>query len=230
MLAASFLYVAREQVGGITMMRKCFWPVFLVSVCLALSGAYVTQAQEVENLVQNAGFEDGVVAPWTMWVEDSAAVATMTIDNEEKLTGDHSLLIDVSKEGSGQRVELHQNPFVLENNQELTYALWAKTEGGSRPARMIVNHRADPWTSYAFKEITVTEEWTEFWAPVVMTADDDMVGIYVELRDTVGKVWFDNFRLYEGEYIEEDLEGMQAATVEPRGKLVSTWAAAKSAH
>lgn len=61
-----------------------------------------------------------------------------------------------------------------------------------------------------------------------MTADDNNVGIYVELRDTEGLVWFDHFRLYEGEYVEEELEGILKIAVEPRSKLLSTWAGIKS--
>ena len=52
----------------------------------------------------------------------------------------------------------------------------------------------------------------------------------MELRDTVGIVWFDNFRLYEGKYFEEDLEGVGKIAVEPHSKLTSTWAAVKAAR
>jgi hypothetical protein len=212
------------------MIRRCFRLLFLVSACFILAGVHNVLAEEdVENLIQNADFEDFGVEPWTMWIEDNAVVATMEIDKNEGLMGSQSLLIDISTKGSGQRVELHQRHFQLEKGQQLTYAFWAKTEeDGVVPAKMIANHRADPWTSYGSKAITITDEWTEFWTPVVMTADDDIVGIYVELRDTPSLVWFDHFRLYEGEYIEEDLEGMPERAVQPHSKLASTWAAVKA--
>ena len=210
------------------MIRKCFVALFFVFACFVVAGAYAEE--EVENLVQNADFEDFSIAPWTMWVEDAGnAMAAMILDDkEEPLSGDQSLLIDISKKGSGMRVELHQRHFNLKNGQKLTYAFWAKVEKDDvREARMIVNHRADPWTSYGSKNITITDEWTEFWTPVVMTADDDIVGIYVELRDTVGLTWFDRFRLYEEDYFEEELEGIERP-VEPHSKLASTWASVKS--
>ena len=214
------------------MIRRCCWLLFFVSACFILAGAYnILAEEEVENMLKNPGFEDEITVPWTMWVEDPGAVATMMIEKKDSLAGKRSLFIDISKKGSGQRVELHQNPIRLEKGQQLTYAFWAKTEEGEvRPARMIVNHRADPWTSYAFKDITITDEWTEFWAPVNVTADDEIGGVYVELRDTVGIVWFDNFRLYEGEYFEEDLEGVKKIAVEPHSKLASTWAGVKAAR
>ncbi len=211
------------------MIGKHIWLLFFVLLCFAVSGICVAEDDEFENLVQNADFENFNQAPWTMWVEDGNARAMIIIDDEESLTGDQSLLIDIDQKGGGQRVELHQDPFNLKNGQQLTYAFWAKLEEGEvRPAKMIANHRAAPWTSYASKAITITEEWTEFWAPVNMTADDNNVGIYVELRDTVGLVWFDHFRLYEGEYVEEELEGVGKIAVEPRSKLISTWAGIKS--
>lgn len=213
------------------MIRKCFWLLLFVSAFLTLifAGAYAAEDDEMENLVQNPGFEDEIVTPWTMWVEDGAAVADMSVVKDEVLAGKRSLLVDISQKGGGQRVELHQRHFTLWKEQELTFAFWAKTEKGEvRPARMIVNHRQDPWTSYGSKAITITDEWTEFWTPVVMPADDEIVGIYVELRDTVGLVWFDNFRLYEGDYVPVDPEGKPVKAVEPHSKLTSTWAAIKA--
>lgn len=132
------------------MIRKHLWLLFFVSLCFAISGICVAQDDEFENLVQNADFEDFNQVPWTMWVEDGNARAVMIIDDEESLTGDQSLLIDIDQKGGGQRVELHQDPFVLKKGQQLTYAFWAKLEEAEvRPAKMIVNHRAAPWTSYA---------------------------------------------------------------------------------
>ena len=83
--------------------------------------------------------------------------------------------------------------------------MWAKAED-VRTAKLIVNHRQAPWTTYGFKEITIQKDWQEFWTPVDITADDNIVGIYVELRDSIkGNVWFDAIRFYEGDY-EPDAE------------------------
>jgi len=62
-----------------------------------------------------------------------------------------------------------------------------------------------------------------------MPADDNIAGVYVELKDTVGRTWFDHFRLYEGDYIEEDMGGLgKGKAVRPLDKLVSTWSAIKN--
>lgn len=213
------------------MIRGSLWLLLFVSICLPLTTIYSASAKEIENLVINPDFEDFGTNPWSMWVEDPAALAQMTIDKKEKLTGEQCLVIDITKKGGGMRVELHQNPFVLKQGQKMTYAFWAKVDKDDiRPAVMIVNHRADPWTTYGSKVITITEEWTEFTTSAAITANDNIVGIYVELRDTVGKTWFDHFRFYEGDYVEEELGKEEKQAVDPKNKIASTWATIKAEY
>jgi hypothetical protein len=48
-----------------------------------------------------------------------------------------------------------QNPIVLGKCQYLTYAFWVKTEPDTLvEARMVMNHRQEPWTSYGSENIT----------------------------------------------------------------------------
>ena len=197
-------------------------------ICFALSGYQFALSQT--NMVQNPGFEDPTNDPWTMWVEGSGdgAAAEMIVDNSESVVGNQSLLINITAEGGDKRVELHQQPFNAQNGQSFTYSLWAKTEAGkTRDAKMVANERATPWTTYGSQEIQITDQWAEFWVAVNMTADSTNLGIYVELKDTPApaRVWFDNFRLYEGDYVPEDLG---PTSVEPYMKSTSTWAAIKS--
>ena len=202
--------------------------VTLLALAVVLSAS---AADKPENLVQNNDFEDRGVQPWTMWIEDAAAgvAANMVPDNDEAVKGRQSLLIDIKNGGkANKRIELHQRHFILEKGMELTYAMWAKAED-VREAKMIVNHRQAPWTSYGAKNITIQQEWQEFWTPVNMTADDNLVGIYVELRDSIeGKVWFDNFRFYEGDYEPDEELGQENLSVEAKGKLTTAWGRLKA--
>lgn len=200
-----------------------------LSLCFVLAVSQMALGQA--NLLQNPGFEDPTNAPWTMWVEGQAdgAAAEMIIDDSESIVGDQSMLINITAEGGDKRVELHQRPFVANNGDVLTYAVWAKTESGkTRVASLRSNERADPWTTYGSKEIEITDQWTEFWTPVEMTADSVNLGIYVELKDTPApaRIWFDNFRFYVGDYVPEDIG---PAAVAPNGKSTTTWATIKSA-
>jgi len=213
------------------MFRKYVWFSLSVSLCLIISGISFAQDEDFPNLVQNFDFEDPTVNPWTMWVEGGVAV-TLGVDDEVFFTGEQSALIDITMKGSGLRVELHQRPFNLKMNTKMTYAVWAKTdEGESRDASLRCNHREDPWTTYGSKDITINDEWAEYYTEFTITTDDDNVGIYVELKDTPeGRAWFDRFRFYEGDYEPEELEEAPKIAVEPHSKMASTWAKIKSAH
>ena len=211
--------------------HPCF--LLFVSVYLALVGSHAARAEEeVENWVVNGDFEGRTTEPWWLWIEDWENVeAAMTIVDWESFTGSQSLLVEITKRGGGQCVELHQGghgtpAFHLKKGQKLTYAFWAKTEQGKTCAAvMVVNHRDVPWTRYGVRSITITDEWTDYWVPVDAFVDDDLVGIYVELKDNREiSIWFDYFRLYEGDYILE----FPRIAVEPRTKLASTWAAFRS--
>ncbi|MAF10773.1 hypothetical protein CMK11_09995 [Candidatus Poribacteria bacterium] len=185
-------------------------------------------AQDGDNLVQNFDFEDGD-APWSVWVEDGGAGVDRGSDNGEAFSGKNSYMIDIFNAGGGQRVELHQNPFLLEAGQQMTFALWLKSDK-VRPARMIVNHRAAPWTSYGAGDIMIMDgDWEEHWIPVDVTANDDIVGIYLELRDTKGVVWVDRVRFYEGEYVPEEGFGEPQA-VDAHAKLAVSWASLRAAR
>jgi len=210
-------------------MLKCYICLFFLLICSTLI-ALIANAQDVpENILQNPDFEKPTNAPWTMWVEDPNAQAVMSIDNKERIEGKQSLLIDIKKKGGGKRVELHQNPLILKKGQKLTFAFWAKVPKDEiRDAKMIVNHRADPWTSYMFKNITIKWEWTEFFNTFTMSADDNIAGVYIELIDNPGQIWFDHFRLYEGNYIEENLGEKGSKSVDVKNKLASTWAKIKT--
>jgi hypothetical protein len=217
------------------MFRKCFLSLLFVYICLVLSVCPAqAQDEEFENLLQNPDFENAGDAPWTIWVEGAGAgaAAVKSVDKGESYTGKQSLLLEIIGKGNGQRVELHQNPIVVDKGQQLTYAFWAKTEKDTVvEGRMIMNHRADPWTSYGSANIKITDEWQEFWTSANITVDDPIAGIYIELRDTAKvPIWFDHFRLYEGEYFEEEEEGEPKIAVESNGKLIAKWADIKSAR
>jgi hypothetical protein len=200
------------------------WRVFRLGAVLVVSALWGRlAAQEAQNLITNADFEEGT-ANWTHWVEDPAnAGVQVSLDKKERVSGKQSLLVDIFNAGVGQRVELHQRHFALKNGAKLTFALWAMASP-PRPAKLIVNHRAAPWTSYGSANISIKEEWAEYWAPVEMNVNDDLVGVYVELRDVKGKTWVDRVRFYEGKYFAEKGLGEEPKAVRPAGSAATLWA------
>ena len=132
-----------------------------IAVLFGAAALYGAQANEPENLVQNFDFEDDG-APWNVWVEDADnAGVEHDIDDRTSFTGKASYLIDVFNAGVGKRVEWHQNPFSVEAGTTMTFALWLNSDK-VRPATLLVNHRADPWTTYGRKGINITpDQWQE---------------------------------------------------------------------
>ncbi len=187
---------------------------------------YASHAAEPENLIQNFDFEDGGT-PWNVWVEDAGnAGVEHEVDDAVAFTGKASYRIDVFNAGNGQRVEWHQNPFVIDAGTTMTFALWLNSDK-VRPATLRVNHRADPWTTYGFADIMIMpDEWQEHHAEAEIDVDDNIVGVYIELRDTKGMVWIDRVRFYEGEYAVEEGVGEPQA-VDARGKAATAWGVVK---
>jgi len=217
---------------GKIMTQRLFCITFAMALLMSILAVVPNGiAKKGDNLVLNHDFEDLGVQPWTMWVEDAGAgvAANLLIDKKEHVKGKQSLLIEIKKGGpNNKRVELHQNPFFLEKGQKLTYAMWVKAED-VRPAKMIANHRAAPWTAYGSKDITIQQEWTEFWTTVTMPIADNLVGIYVELKDSIkGNIWFDDFRMYEGDYEPDPELGQKPKAVDPQNKLNITWGKLKT--
>jgi len=210
--------IARKEGNMNVKSRLCLWVAW--ALCMGAS------AQEVKNLVNNPGFEEGVTG-WSVWVEDANAGAQRDVDKNEKVEGRQSLVLDIFRAGGGMRVELHQNPFSLKAGQKLTFALWAMSQPAVRNAKLICNHREAPWTVYGFKDILIETTWKEYWTPVTLPVDDAKVGIYVELRDTKGKVWFDAVRFYEGDYVPDKSLGGGTRPVHPFGNAVTRWAELK---
>ncbi|GIX07408.1 MAG: hypothetical protein KatS3mg115_1811 [Candidatus Poribacteria bacterium] len=198
---------------------QLFW--LLILTLLGIGKLDLFAQEEAQNLVRNASFEEGKVG-WSVWVEGAAGVQ-WDVDPWEQVHGKQSLLIDIFGAGNGQRVELHQNPFNLQQGQRMTFALWLKADN-VRQARMIVNHRQAPWTVYGSTDILIDVEWKEFWVAANINQNDDIVGIYLELRDTPkGQVWVDYVRFYEGEFEPSEFAEEELA-VAPQGKLAVRWA------
>jgi len=161
------------------------------------SAAVQSTSNQKENLVENYDFEGWGAHPWYVWVEDSNTMVRASIDQNESVTGNQSLVIEVITSGARNRIELHQQHFSFTKGQKLTFSVWAKSEN-VRTAKLIVNHRQPPWEDYGGKWVTITKDWQEFFASVEITENDDIVGIYIELKDDInGKVWFDAVRFYE---------------------------------
>ena len=84
---------------------------------------------------------------------------------------------------------------------------------------------SDWWATF-----NINDEWQEYSRTWVQSLDGSAT-IHMGLGQVKGDVWLDHFRLYEGDYVEEDLEKFVIdQAVEFRDKLAVTWGGIRAAN
>jgi hypothetical protein len=181
-------------------------------------------SKEVENLIRNGDFEEGLIE-WDLR-QSEGAVATMKEEKGESVKGRSCVYIDIDNVArtDAWHLSLYQEGHLLEEGQLYTLSFWAKAEE-PRPVALYVEQAADPWDEYGRVGVEVNEEWREYWT--TFTASMDVpVWPRIALGESDVSIWVDNVRFYEGQYVEEeDLKREEA--VDPAGKLLITWAGIK---
>jgi hypothetical protein len=188
------------------------------------------QAQdEVENLVGNGGFEDGILDPWRMvFKPDANGDAVMTIDKKESFTGKDSLRVEVKSAGNHERaVHIIQQPLLgtVKKGRKYTYSAWMKAES-ARPAVLnTMKSGGGEISSPNRKNVMLGQEWREYWFTLSATADGDIRTEFVlGLSDVT--LWIDHVRFYEGDYVDEGL-GKPEAIAKNDNMLVTCWSKLK---
>ena len=180
----------------------------LTVLSLAVCFDSFAYAQNVVNLVNNWDFEDGVVNPWRLiFRAGSGGVGAFLIDEDEFLTGQASLKIEISEGGTHKRA-LHviQQPLMeaVENGRDYTYSAWIKAEEERTLFMILIRSGGGAVVTPNNQEITVGPEWGEYWFTVTATASEQIrVEFEIGLSDV--DIWIDHVRFYEGDYVEEAL-------------------------
>lgn len=80
----------------------------------------------------------------------------------------------------------------------------------------------DTWVG-PIQNFTLTDEWTEYhFSPTMTMSSPPAVVIHIQFNNMKGDIWLDHFRVYQGEYVEDELsEGEQA--VKAVDKLATVW-------
>jgi len=182
-------------------------------------------AGEVENLIRNGDFEDGIIE-WNLRTSEGAT-ATMKEEKGESIKGRSCVFIDIDAVPGKTywHLSLYQEGHMLEKDQTYTFSFWAKAED-FRPVVCYMEQTVDPWDEYGRKEVEVNEEWQEYWTTFTASLSE-AVWPRIALGQSDISIWVDNVRFYEGEYVEEEGLGREEA-VEKAGKLIMTWAEMKS--
>jgi len=195
----------------------------IVLVGILLAGMLVSGAtaidDEIENLLTNPDFESGT-SGWTIGAEGQ-----LSIDNkEESPTGHLVLMVTINAVGADDWVpEVHSPSFDVDSGEQYTVDFWAKTEPEVTRTIGVKFEQLDTWVGPA-TTITLTDEWQLFTYSPTMTMDSPpQVVIHIQFNKQLEDVWFSHFRVYEGEYVEEDIEGQRRIAVTPMDRMATAW-------
>jgi hypothetical protein len=198
--------------------------IFVLSLTFLIGGMLGSYA--IDNLVTNPDFEEGTNG-WTLNTGGNSAGLLKT--EKGGVVGD-CLFAQIDAVGpNAWNPEIHSPSFSVKAGKIYTCAFWAKTEQGKTRPLYVKFEQLDTWQGPG-KTITITDEWTEYYLSPNMTVQSPpLVVIHIDFRMQKEDVWFDHFRVYQGEYEKEDIQlGGEGMAVRANGKLVTLWADIKS--
>ncbi len=175
-----------------------------------------------ENMIQNAGFEDGVLEPWSIYPGGTAH----EIDKDAH-TGGHALKIDIAAPGANfwdAGLQYKPDGTVFEDGIDYTWAFFAKSDP---PVEINIKPElaVDPWTAYGEVRANLTEEYQEFWTEWKVEVAVEPAALTLHIQFDKAALWFDDARWYEGKYEPFNPEPQ---SVDPNGKAAATWASLKT--
>jgi len=178
----------------------------VVALWVGFVGLGLSHAQEVENLLDNGGFEDGVQAPWGTYGSVTTEVVTDLVGAvvaEGPVEGDYCLHLVVPSAGANfWDTGLDHTGHVFEQGKHYTLSAFLKCDEGTLQIHFKPELGADPWTGYGAQEFTMTEEWQEFSITTpVFTEDVSPATITFHIQYDAGDFWVDGVRFYEGDYV-----------------------------
>jgi len=207
--------------------------IWLTAILLiGLIGPVPCQSQEIVNILNNGGFEDGVIEPWGVYGENvTAEVVEELLDaaiKEDPIEGQYCLHITVTEANPNWwEIGLNQSGLMFENGKKYTLSAFLKCKEGTLDINYKPELVGDPWTGFSEETFTMTEEWTEFSVTTpVMTENVSPAEIVFHVGFAAGELWMDSIRFYEGDYVPPELRGNLASNPNPADGSIhtDTWA------
>lgn len=188
-------------------------------------------AQEVVNILDNGGFEDGVVAPWGAYGDVSTEVVQDLVGaavTEDPIEGDSCLHITVNSAGVNfWDVGLQHRGHVFEQGRKYTLSAFLKCGEGTLRINFKPELSQNPWTGYGEQAFTMTEEWAEYSTTTyVFTEDLSPANITFHIGYAAGDFWIDGVKFYEGDYVPTVIKRASASSPNPLDGAIyeDTWA------
>lgn len=195
-------------------------------------GTSMAYADEIENLFDNPGFEEGkgrdlqAIPGWNLYKQSDAA-GFISIDDEEQIEGDQCVMIEVTDVPAGGEWNLrfdHDRRFAVEEDETYTMSFWLKGDPGPitfSPSRAEQN-AAGEWGNMASKQVNPTVDWEEYY--LTFTSTEDRLIMWQLLISNPGHEYYiDHARCYVGEYVEDEFDTKPVRAVSPSGKLTAQW-------
>ncbi len=207
--------------------------VWLTAVLLiGFFGSGPGHSQEIVNILNNGGFEDGVIDPWGVYGDNiTAEVVDEIVDatvREGPIEGEYCLHINVAEANANWwEIGLNHSGLMFENGKKYTLSAFLKCKEGTVDINYKPELVGDPWTGFGEVSFTITEEWAEYSTTTpVMTEDVSPAEIVIHLGFAAAELWIDSVRFYEGDYVAAELRGNLASIPEPDDGAVhsETWA------
>ncbi len=205
------------------------------TVCISivlLTFSVLAYSKEPEVITQNSYFEDGL-ENWG-FILSGGALAEAEIDDSDSVKGSQCVYLDLKMLGGSVgfwEIRFAQSLFdVIEAGTMYTLSVWAKGEDARqiRPHLRVGQPPSGPWDSQHAQTFDITTEWAEYSHSFSAGGEPNGV-VDIALGTTLGNLWMDNIRLYEGTYVEDlDLGRTRKISVESCGKLAATWASIRT--
>ncbi|MBN2316523.1 MAG: carbohydrate binding domain-containing protein [Sedimentisphaerales bacterium] len=201
-----------------------------------LLGTSTVNAQEIVNLFDNPGFEEGTgidvqeITGWRLYTQESAT-GLLSIDTQEAIEGGQCVFIEVTGVPAGGSWNLrfdHTRRFSVEQGTTYTMSFWLKGDPGpvTLSASRAEQNEAGQWGALAQQVVNPTEEWVEYY--LTFESSEDRLIMWQILISNEGQTYYvDHARCYEGEYVPDRIGPLTQAydPVPEDGALYpDTWA------
>jgi hypothetical protein len=173
---------------------------------------------EIENILVNGGFEDGVETPWGTYggvITEVVTELTGAAVPEGPIEGNFCLHIVVGAAGANfWEIGLNQTGLVFEAGKTYTLSVFLKSKEGALDINFKPELAQDPWTAPVEQAFVMTEEWAEYSITTgVISEDISPAEIVLHIGYAPGDFWIDGIGWYEGDYVPPNLGDKSVASL-----------------
>lgn len=202
---------------------KISFTLFTLAIVSLVCAPFGICADPPENIVMNGDFES-LTQNWDFWTEPDAIAEWHVLNKKvDPIDGDNVAYVKVTKGGAAWNcIQFYQGGLTL-NIKKYTLCVWGKSNVDRRPVFLAVHHHEDPWTMYGSINIALETSWKEYTLTFNQPVADNNARVNIGLGGSMGDVWVDHVRLYEGVYFNDEVRKPSKQAVGLQGKLTTTW-------